>query len=259
MSFQYCLWVFRPVCRAKIKDKTWFLLLCKLMNESKTRKGTQDMWCKDVMYRCDGQIWWTDVLFMLQQTRSNKYLVSLTLIFKKTKGKCLSAFQCWAKKIDRVVQFTCKHMRRAVHLQSGPNPSSMISTPHDILRHFLKMAEAHRLILSVCASLSVVLLSCCLGMWTQRGRPSCLLPGRKTPGQARVVARDRTLHNGLHYDTWCAARRSTLRLLFIAQRARSGVELIYVPQSDVTGGGVEGSRWWRSCQLSSDLIGSQQL
>lgn len=171
-----------------------------------------------------------------------------------------SRFRCWAKQIDRVVQFTCKHMRRAVHLQSGPNPSSVISTPHDILRHFLKMAEAHRLILSVCASLSVVLLSCCLGMWTQRGRPSCLLPGRKTPGQARVVARDRTLHNGLHYDTWCAARRSTLRLLFIAQRARSGVELIYVPQSAVTGeGGVEGSRWWRSCQLSSDLIGSQQL
>lgn len=102
------------------------------------------------------------------------------------------------------------------------------------------MAEAHRLILSVCASLSVVLLFCCLGMWTQRGRPSCLLPGRKTPGQARVVVRDRTLHNGLHYDTWCAARRSTLRLLFIAQRARSGVELIYVPQSAVTGGGVEG-------------------
>lgn len=94
MSFQYCLWVFRPVCRAKIKDKTWFLLLCKLMNESKTRKGTQHMWCKDVIYRCDGQIWWTDVLFMLQQTRSNKYNFSLTFIFKKTKDKCLSA---WSK------------------------------------------------------------------------------------------------------------------------------------------------------------------
>lgn len=170
-----------------------------------------------------------------------------------------SRFQCWAKKIDRVVQFTCKHMRRAVHLQSGPNPSSMISTPHDILRHFLKMAEAHRLILSVCASLSVVLLSSLPGDVNPEWETQLSVTWQEDPGSARVVARDRTLHNGLHYDTWCAARRSTLRLLFIAQRARSGVELIYVPQSAVTGGGVEGSWWWRSCQLSSDLIGSQQL
>ena len=76
----------------------------------------------------------------------------------------------------------------------------------------------------------------------------CLLPGdvnpeketqlsvtwQEDPRSARVVTQDRTLHNGLHYDMWCAARRFTLSLLFIAQRARSGVELIYVPQSAVT-------------------------
>lgn len=96
------------------------------------------------------------------------------------------------------------------------------------------MAEAHRLILSVCATLSVV-----LSLVNPERETQLSVTWQEDPGSVRVVARDRTLHNGLHYDTLCAARRrSTLRLLFIAQRARSGVELIYVPQSAVTGGGV---------------------